>query len=152
MKKESMNDLRSHLFQTIEDLKVGKIDITKSKAIADLCQVIVNSARLEVDAMKIISNADNTQLMRDAMKYSTVLCLDEPVEPAPTMDPPVRISPAAPLPDAGERVERIPEKKHVVRTKSVKAEDADIDQDDPINTELYNKAFKEKGFNVVLGY
>lgn len=153
MKKESMNDLRGHLFQTIEDLKNGKIDIEKSKAIADLGQVIVNSARLEVDAMKIISNADNTQLMKDAIKHSTVLCLNEPVEPTPTMTPPVKIAPASPLPDAARRVDQAPEKKRLGRPKKVQpVESADVDPDDQVNMELYNKAFKEKGFNAVLGY
>lgn len=52
--KNKIEDLRNHLFETIEKLKDGDIDIEKAKAIADLSQVIVNSAKVEVDFLKTV--------------------------------------------------------------------------------------------------
>lgn len=49
----NINDLRTHLFDTIRELKNGKIDIEKAKAISDIAQVIVNSAKVEVDHAKV---------------------------------------------------------------------------------------------------
>jgi Cu/Zn superoxide dismutase len=48
----NINDLRAHLFDAIKGLKDGSIDIEKAKAMSDLAQVIVNSAKVEVDYAK----------------------------------------------------------------------------------------------------
>ena len=50
--KNKISDLRNHLFETIEKLKDGDIDVTKAKTIADVAQVIINSAKVEVDYLK----------------------------------------------------------------------------------------------------
>lgn len=50
--KNKMSDIRHHLFQAIEDLKSGKIDCEKAKQIAEIGQVIVNSAKVEVDFIR----------------------------------------------------------------------------------------------------
>lgn len=49
----NINDLRTHLFDAIRSLKNGTIDIEKAKAISDIAQVIVNSAKVEVDHAKV---------------------------------------------------------------------------------------------------
>lgn len=46
-------DLRKHLFDSIDGLKAGTMEIDKAKAISDLCQVVINSAKVEVDFMKM---------------------------------------------------------------------------------------------------
>jgi len=56
MAKNKIDNLRDHLFETIELLKDGDIDLDKAKAIADIAQVIVNSAKVEVDFMKVSSS------------------------------------------------------------------------------------------------
>lgn len=56
MAKNKIDNLRDHLFETIELLKEGDIEIEKAQAIADIAQVIVNSAKVEVDFMKISSS------------------------------------------------------------------------------------------------
>jgi hypothetical protein len=53
-----MNDitaLRSHLFDTLRDLRDPDkpMDIERAKAINETAQVIINSAKVEVDHMKI---------------------------------------------------------------------------------------------------
>jgi hypothetical protein len=56
--KNRMTDLRNHLFETLEALKDEEkpMDIDRAKAIAGVAQVLINSAKVEVDFMKV-SNA-----------------------------------------------------------------------------------------------
>lgn len=63
MAKNKIVDLRNHLFETIEMLKDGdeaktKMTIEKAKAISDVAQVIINSAKLEIEYMRAVDKAD----------------------------------------------------------------------------------------------
>lgn len=53
--KNKIEDLRNHLFATLEDLRDAEkpMDIDRAKAIADVAQVIVNSAKVENDHIKL---------------------------------------------------------------------------------------------------
>lgn len=55
MAKNKINDLRDHLFEAIEMLKDEESNMTveKAEAIAQLSQTIINSAKLEIDYMKV---------------------------------------------------------------------------------------------------
>jgi hypothetical protein len=48
MAKNKIQDLRDHLFEVIEELKdpESKMSIEKAKAVADVAQVIVNTAKM----------------------------------------------------------------------------------------------------------
>ena len=60
MAKNKINDLRDHLFEAMERLKDGDIDIQTAKAMADVGQVIINSAKIEIDFIKATgSNKDS---------------------------------------------------------------------------------------------
>ena len=48
-----ITELRSALFDTLRDLKAGNMDIERAKAINDTAQTIINSAKVEIDHMKI---------------------------------------------------------------------------------------------------
>lgn len=48
----NINDLRTHLFDALKGLKDKSMDIETAKAISDISQVIVNSAKVEVDYAK----------------------------------------------------------------------------------------------------
>lgn len=52
--KNKIEDLRNHLFATIEGLldEENPLDLDRAKAIAEVGQVIVNSAKVEVDFIK----------------------------------------------------------------------------------------------------
>ena len=50
--KNSIEDLRNHMFETIELLKNGEIDSKDAKAITNAAQTIINSAKVEVDFIK----------------------------------------------------------------------------------------------------
>lgn len=58
MPKNKLSDLRDHLFMAIEDLNnpekpVDETSLARAKAIGDLAQVIINSAKIEVDFLRI---------------------------------------------------------------------------------------------------
>lgn len=52
--KNKIEDLRDHLFTTIEALldEEKPMDIDRAKAVADVAQVMINSAKVEVEFMK----------------------------------------------------------------------------------------------------
>lgn len=60
--KNKIEDLRNHLFETLEALKDDEkpMDIERAKVIADVAQVIVNSAKAEVDFMRAIGSMKGT--------------------------------------------------------------------------------------------
>jgi hypothetical protein len=60
MAKDKIQDLRNHLFETIEMLKDGDIDIDKAKAISEVAQVIINSAKVEVQFLKEMGSNRHT--------------------------------------------------------------------------------------------
>ena len=82
MAKNSMTDLRDHLFETIEMLKANsdpdaspkeKIDLATAKQIADVAQVIVNSVKLDVEFCAILSKAENRESVIAASKGNKML-------------------------------------------------------------------------------
>jgi len=54
MARNKMTDLRDHLFEVLERLKDGEIDIETAQTMADVSQVIINSAKIEVDFIKVV--------------------------------------------------------------------------------------------------
>ena len=53
--KNKIEDLRNHLFATLEELqdKDTPMDIDRARAIADVAKVIVESAKTEVNFLKV---------------------------------------------------------------------------------------------------
>jgi hypothetical protein len=60
--KNKIEDLRNHLFATIESLMDvdNPMEIDRAKAISDVAQVIVNSAKIEVDFLKATDRTQGT--------------------------------------------------------------------------------------------
>jgi hypothetical protein len=50
---KTVDDLRDHLFATIAGLRDGSVDVEKARAISDVAQTIINSAKVEVDAARL---------------------------------------------------------------------------------------------------
>lgn len=51
-----MNDitaLRGHLFDTLRGLKDGSIEIDKAKAVSQIADTIIDTAKVEVDYMRV---------------------------------------------------------------------------------------------------
>jgi hypothetical protein len=55
MPKNKIDDLRNHLFETIEMLKEGEMDLDTARGISQVAQVIVNVTKLEVDFVKNVA-------------------------------------------------------------------------------------------------
>lgn len=61
MAKNKIQDLRDHLFETIELLKDSEsnhMTIEKAKAIAGISQAIINTAKLEIEFIKAVDTMD----------------------------------------------------------------------------------------------
>lgn len=56
MSKHNIGDLRGHLFDAIEQLKSGAMDVKTAQAVAQLGDVVVQSAKVEVEFMKLAGN------------------------------------------------------------------------------------------------
>ena len=58
----TVDDLRTHLFETLAALRDEKnpMDVKRAKAISDVAQAIINSARVEVDFMRATGTPPKT--------------------------------------------------------------------------------------------
>lgn len=58
--KNKMVDLRNHLFSALEGLadEDKPMDLERAKAISEVAQTIINSAKVEVDAYRVAGRAD----------------------------------------------------------------------------------------------
>lgn len=54
MAKNKINDLRDHLFEVIELLKCGEMDVETAKAVCLAGQTICNVTKMELDFIKNI--------------------------------------------------------------------------------------------------
>jgi hypothetical protein len=50
--QKTIEDLRAVLFDTIQAVKDGKMEIDRAKVVSDLAQVMVNTAKAEVEYAK----------------------------------------------------------------------------------------------------
>ncbi len=48
-----INELRSVLFDTLHGLKSGTLDIDRAKTMSDVAQTIINTAKVEIDHIRI---------------------------------------------------------------------------------------------------
>lgn len=73
MARNKIDDLRNHLFETLEALKDDEkpMDIARAKAIADVARVIVDSAKVEVEFLNATGSAKTTGFMPEAEPATT---------------------------------------------------------------------------------
>lgn len=64
--KRHISELREHLFDAIEKLKSGTIDVKQAAAVAQLGDVIVQSAKVEVDYIKLVGETHSGFIDGDA--------------------------------------------------------------------------------------
>lgn len=85
MAKNTMDDLRNHLFETIEMLKNNsdpkaspneKISVEIAKQIAETAQVIVNSRKIEVDLIGIVAKSQNHSLAKELANSTKMLSVE----------------------------------------------------------------------------
>lgn len=57
---KNISDLRDAMFDTIQALKEGKITIEQAKAMSEIGQVIINSAKVEVDYIRANNGGESS--------------------------------------------------------------------------------------------
>ena len=67
MIKNKIDDLRNHLFETLEALKDKDepMELARAKAVADVARVLVDSAKVEVDFLKVTGAVRSTDFLPD---------------------------------------------------------------------------------------
>lgn len=70
--KNKMEDLRDHLFAALEALadKDNPMPIERAKAICDVGQTLINSAKVEVDFLKIAAERDDIRRIQSGFIQS----------------------------------------------------------------------------------
>ena len=74
MAKNKMQDLRDHLFETLEALKDEDkpMDVARAEAIANVAQVLVNAAKVTVQYLNTIGQLEGDE-MNDFFKAERAL-------------------------------------------------------------------------------
>lgn len=73
MARNKINDLRNHLFEVIEMLKdddQNSMTIDKAKAIVDVSQAIINTAKVEVDYIRATDGVRRTNYQTDFLNQN----------------------------------------------------------------------------------
>lgn len=68
--RKNVDDLRDALFATIDALRSGAMDIERARAISDVAQTIINSAKVEVEAAKL-AGVDSAPAFLDGTRDET---------------------------------------------------------------------------------
>jgi hypothetical protein len=65
--QNKINDLRNHLFETLEALKDDEkpMELARARAIADVARVIVESAKVEVNFLNVTGAVRGTGFLPD---------------------------------------------------------------------------------------
>lgn len=63
--KNKIDDLRNHLFETLEALKDEDkpMDLDRARAVADVARVIIDSAKVEVHFLKVTGGIKSTDFL-----------------------------------------------------------------------------------------
>lgn len=59
MSTHTIEDLRRRLFETIDGVKAGTVSVDQAKTISELSQVIVNTAKVEVDYLRATDGGES---------------------------------------------------------------------------------------------
>lgn len=55
----NINDLRDTLFETLNGIKSGAIDLDKARAINEVSKTIIDTAKVEVDYLKVNNGGES---------------------------------------------------------------------------------------------
>jgi hypothetical protein len=61
-----VDTLRGHLFDAMKELKAGTLSIEKAKAMSEIAQTIINSAKVEVEYAKATGKSGSKFLEKQA--------------------------------------------------------------------------------------
>ncbi len=73
--KNRIEDLRNHLFETLEGLKDkdDPMPLDRAKAIADTAQTIINSAKVEVDFLRVVGATEGSGFIPEQPRKTRAL-------------------------------------------------------------------------------
>jgi hypothetical protein len=73
--QNKINDLRNHLFETLEALKDADnpMDLDRARAVAEVAKVIVESAKVEVSFLKTTGALRSTDFLPDGTESITLV-------------------------------------------------------------------------------
>lgn len=57
---KTLDDLRAALFDTLEKVQAGTIDLDKARAINELGKTLVDTAKVEVDYLRVTEGGEST--------------------------------------------------------------------------------------------
>lgn len=60
---KTTSDLRERLFATIDAVREGKITTDQARAVGDLAQVIVNTAKVEIDYLRAAGDGGKSKFL-----------------------------------------------------------------------------------------
>lgn len=75
---KSLNNLRDTLFETLEKLQKGEIEVDKAKAINDIAQTVINTGKLEHDYLKLL--VDNNKKLEKPVPVVSYFINQEPID------------------------------------------------------------------------
>jgi hypothetical protein len=58
-----MTDLREHLFDAIAGVRNGTLSVEQARMIVDISQTVVNTAKVEVEALRVTGGLDSPFLI-----------------------------------------------------------------------------------------
>jgi hypothetical protein len=82
MAKNKMCDLRDHLFETIEKLNAStdptadaceKMDVKTAEQISNAAGKIIDSYKVEIQALQILSKCNNLQFLTEGLQKSGII-------------------------------------------------------------------------------
>ena len=83
-KKNTIGDLRDHLFETLEALRDEEqpMDLDRARAVADVAKVLVESAKVEVSMLKVTGGLNSTGFIPDELPPERRIGSGTPALPA----------------------------------------------------------------------
>lgn len=86
MAKNKISDLRDHLFATLEALRDDDkpMDIDRARAISEVAQTIINSAKVEIDLVKAVGGSNTGTAFLELPPAEVSPDLDEERMPWPS--------------------------------------------------------------------
>lgn len=63
---KNLSDLRTALFDTLEKVKSGELDLDKARAINDIGKTLIDSAKVEVQYLEAIGGAGESNFISPA--------------------------------------------------------------------------------------
>lgn len=77
--KNKIEDLRNHLFEAIEMVKSGDLDVARAKTINEIGQTLINSAKVEIEFIKATDRATGSAFI-DAESRNELPALERPLK------------------------------------------------------------------------